>query len=124
MQDKFSRRNILLYLLGTIPVTWLALLIAPYLSGGLPGLLRNFGAIMENPFHITFCEDSVRAVLIFLLVYGLGIGIYLSSERNYRRRQEHGSAKWGRAEAINKKYAGYEFYPLYVQDYSKLYIVE
>jgi peptide/nickel transport system substrate-binding protein len=26
--------------------------------------------------------------------------------------------------AINKKYAGYEFYPLYVQDLSKLYIVE
>lgn len=25
--------------------------------------------------------------------------------------------------ALNKKYAGYEFYPLYVQDYSKLYIV-
>lgn len=26
--------------------------------------------------------------------------------------------------AIDKKYAGYEFYPLYVQDYSKLYLVE
>ena len=26
--------------------------------------------------------------------------------------------------ALNKKYAGYEFYPLYVQDFSKLYIVE
>ena len=26
--------------------------------------------------------------------------------------------------AINKKYAGYEFYPLYVQDIAKLYIVE
>ena len=26
--------------------------------------------------------------------------------------------------ALNKKYAGYEFYPLYVQDISKLYIVE
>lgn len=26
--------------------------------------------------------------------------------------------------AINKKYAGYEFYPLYVQDVAKLYIVE
>ena len=26
--------------------------------------------------------------------------------------------------ALNKKYAGYEFYPLYVQDVSKLYIVE
>lgn len=26
--------------------------------------------------------------------------------------------------AINKKFAGYTFYPLYVQDFSKLYIVE
>lgn len=26
--------------------------------------------------------------------------------------------------AINKKYGGYQFYPLYVQDFSKLYIVE
>jgi len=26
--------------------------------------------------------------------------------------------------AINKKYAGYEFYPLYVQDFAKLYVVE
>lgn len=26
--------------------------------------------------------------------------------------------------ALNKKYGGYEFYPLYVQDFSKLYIVE
>ncbi|MBO5292692.1 MAG: ABC transporter substrate-binding protein [Lachnospiraceae bacterium] len=26
--------------------------------------------------------------------------------------------------AVNKKYAGYEFYPLYVQDFSKLYLVE
>lgn len=26
--------------------------------------------------------------------------------------------------ALNKKYAGYEFYPMYVQDFAKLYIVE
>ena len=51
-QDKFSRRNILLYCLGTIPVTWLALLIAPYMEGGLAGLIRNFGPAMENPFHV------------------------------------------------------------------------
>ena len=105
MQDKFSRKKILLYLLGTIPVTWFALLIAPYMAGGLPGLLQNATAIWNQPFHITFCEDSLRAVLIFLLIYGLGIGIYLSSERNYRRRKEHGSAKWGCAETLNRKYA-------------------
>lgn len=30
---------------------------------------------------------------------------YLSTEHNYRRREEHGSAKWGTAASVNKKYA-------------------
>ena len=34
----------------------------------------------------------------------MGIGIYLSTSRNYRKREEHGSAKWGVASVINKKY--------------------
>lgn len=34
----------------------------------------------------------------------MGIGIYLSTRRNYRKREEHGSAKWGNAGVINKKY--------------------
>lgn len=34
----------------------------------------------------------------------MGIGIYLSTKKNYRRREEHGSAKWGNASVINKKY--------------------
>ena len=40
-------------------------------------------------------EDSKKTVLIFLIIYGLGIGVALSSRRNYRRGEEHGSAKWG-----------------------------
>ena len=94
-QDKFSRQNILLYCLGMIPVTWLALLIAPYMEGGLAGLIRNFGPAMENPFHVVLCADSGRVVAVLLLCYALAIGVYLSTQRNYRRREEHGSAKWG-----------------------------
>lgn len=104
-QDKFSRQNILLYCLGTIPVTWLALLIAPYMEGGLAGLIRNFGPAMENPFHIVLCADSGRVVAVLLLCYALAIGVYLSTQRNYRRREEHGSAKWGWAAQVNRKYA-------------------
>ena len=42
---------------------------------------------------------------MFLLCYGLCLGIYLSSDRNYRKREEHGSAIWGSASAISRKYA-------------------
>ena len=104
-QDKLSRTNIILYLCGIIPVVWLALLIAPYLSEGLPGLVANFGSVMNNPFNIQLCEDSARAVLILLLAYGVGLGIYISNDRNYRRREEHGSARWGIAHVVNRKYA-------------------
>ena len=104
-QDKLSRTNIILYLCGIIPVVWLALLIAPYLSEGLPGLIANFGSVMNNPFNIQLCEDSTRAVLILLLAYGVGLGIYISNDRNYRRREEHGSARWGIAHVVNRKYA-------------------
>ena len=104
-QDKFSRSRLVLYVCGIIPVVWLALLLAPYFGDGLVGLIQNGGAAFNAPFHITLCEDSLKTVLFFLLCYGLGIGIYLSTDRNYRRREEHGSAKWGVPSVINKKYA-------------------
>ena len=103
--DKFSKQNILLYCLGTIPVIWLALLIAPFMEDGLPGLIRNFGAAMSRPFYITLCGNSLKTILVLLLCYGLAIGIYLSTQRNYRRREEHGSAQWGSPAQVNRKYA-------------------
>lgn len=103
--DKLSKQNILLYCFGTIPVVWLALRIAPFMENGLPGLIQNFGAAMSRPFHIMLREDSLKTVLIFLGIYGLGIGVYLSSSRNYRRREEHGSAQWCSPAQVNRKYA-------------------
>ena len=93
-----------LYALGLVPVIWFALLIAPAISGGLSEIVSALPAAMNNPFKIVWCEDSVKTVLIFIAAYGLGIGIYLSSRRNYRRGEEHGSAKWGDPRAVNKKY--------------------
>ncbi|MDE6259925.1 MAG: type IV secretory system conjugative DNA transfer family protein [Oscillospiraceae bacterium] len=104
-QDKFSKPRLILYACGVIPAVWLALLLAPCMSGGLVGLVRDGAAALNNPFHIVLCEDSLTTVLIFMLCYGLGIGVYLSTDRNYRRREEHGSAKWGSAQAVRKKYA-------------------
>ena len=107
-QDKFSKAHLILYACGIIPVVWLALLLAPYMGGGLAGLVQYGGAALDHPFHIVWCEDSLKTVLIFLSCYGLGIGVYLSTDRNYRRREEHGSARWGDPKGINRKYADKE----------------
>ena len=104
MKQDDKQAAIILSVIGIIPVVWLALLIAPSVGGGLPEILPNLMTVFNNPFHIEFCEDSLKTVLVLLLAYGMAIGIYFSTRRNYRRREEHGSAKWGDAKAVNKKY--------------------
>ena len=41
-QDKFSKAYLTLYACGVIPVVWLALLLAPYLSSGLVDLAVSY----------------------------------------------------------------------------------
>lgn len=103
-RDNDRQTAIILSIIGIVPVVWLALLIAPSVSGGLPEIMSAFVEAMNQPFKIELCEDSVKTVLVLLLAYGLGIGVYFSTRRNYRRREEHGSAKWGEARVVNKKY--------------------
>ena len=89
----------------TIPVVWLALLIAPYINNSLIEALPYLTKAINEPFHITLCKNTLKTIFIFLLIYGIGIGIYFSTLRNYRRQEEYGSAKWGSASKVNKKYA-------------------
>lgn len=103
-RDNEKQSEIILALLGIIPIVWISLLIAPFIKEGLPSLFSKLGDIFDNPFQIDLCKDSLKTVLIFLLIYGMGICIYFSSKKNYRRKEEHGSAKWGNAKTIDKKY--------------------
>ena len=99
-----ARSNLLLFAVFFIPVVWAALLAAPALSKGLPALLLYLSEAINNPFQIQWVEDTPRSLLLFTLIYGISVGIYLASPRNYRRREEHGSARWGKAGRINAKY--------------------
>ena len=105
MKHGSNKRNYAMYALGLIPAVWLALLIAPAVSGGLPDIITHLPKAMEYPFNITWCEDSLKTVLFFIVAYAVGIGIYISTLRNTRPREEHGSAKWGDAHSVNRKYA-------------------
>ena len=104
MRDNDRQTAVILSVIGIVPVVWLALLLAPSVKGGLVEMIQALPLALNNPLHIEICEDSVKTVLVLLLSYGMGIGIYFSTRRNYRRREEHGSAKWGNARAIDKKY--------------------
>jgi type IV secretion system protein VirD4 len=92
------------YLLGLFPTIWLSLLIAPSVNGGLPQIIKDFPEKMASPFSIYWCNNSLKVIVILVVCYAMAIGIYLSTKKNYRRREEHGSAKWGNASVINKKY--------------------
>ena len=104
MNDNDRKTEIVLFCLGGIVIIWLSLLIAPYINGGLVEIINNLPQKMNTPFEIEFCKNSIKSILIFLLIYLLGIGVYVSTRRNYRKGKEYGSAIWGNAKQINKKY--------------------
>lgn len=96
---------LLLIGIGIVPVIWAALIVAPFLSEGLTGIVEGLASGMREPFSIQWCEESPKSILLLLLMYGMGIGIYFATRQNYRHGEEHGSAKWGTAKEVNHKYA-------------------
>ena len=90
------------YALGLIPTIWLALLIAPIKEKSLFEIIKEFNNI--NFFKMNWTQDSFKTIFLFSLIYVFVIVIYLSTRKNYRRREEHGSARWGSKREVNKKY--------------------
>lgn len=103
-KDRHKEEIIFLGIL-VIPVIWMAIIIAPYSHEGLINALSKISNALNNPFSITWCNETPKTIFIFLLLYLIAIGIYLSSLKNYRRKEEYGSAKWGNTKQVNKKYA-------------------
>ena len=50
--------------LGVIPIVWAALMVAPFLSDGLAGIVEGFTSGMRNPVKVTWCADSLKAITI------------------------------------------------------------
>ncbi|WP_443984620.1 VirD4-like conjugal transfer protein, CD1115 family [Dorea formicigenerans] len=67
-------------------------------------ILETLSEKLEQPFFITYAPYTFKCILIFTAAYFLGIGIYESQKRNYRRGVEHGSAKWGNVSEICRRY--------------------
>lgn len=109
MKDVKKEELIFLGLL-IIPIIWLAILIAPYMDQGLIYAIPHFSEALNHPFDLHWSANTFKTITIFMIVYVLGIGIYLSSPKNYRRQQEYGSARWANPNSVCKKYADKDYF--------------
>lgn len=99
-----NRIYVIISIIGIIPIIWLAILVAPIIDSGLINIINELPTVMNNPLNIQICENSKKTILIFLFIYGMAIGLYFSTRKNYKKGKEQGSAQWGNVRTINKKY--------------------
>ena len=110
-QENQKTIYILLAILSVF-VIWLALMVAGCYEEDIKlfELLDRLTIAMNNPTHITLNEYSLKAVLIFLFLYAMGIGVYFSSRENRRPGEEHGSARWGNVKSVVRRYMDKDSY--------------
>ena len=102
----------LFYLIGAVPVVWLALLLAQSLGGGLPELLRNLTSALEQPTNIVWTDKSLPTILICLAAYGMAVLLYRTNQGRTRDGEEHGSAAWATPASVNAQFAQKDSIPL------------
>ncbi|WP_416386151.1 MULTISPECIES: VirD4-like conjugal transfer protein, CD1115 family [Lachnospiraceae] len=101
-----KKQDLVLYLVFLPFVWWAAAITACAIAPdkNFIQILETLSEKLEQPFFITYTPYTFKCILIFTAAYFLGIGIYESQKRNYRRGVEHGSAKWGNVSEICRHY--------------------
>lgn len=101
---KSFRDSAPVWALFSVPVIYFALAAATVYEPGM-SLLRLLPAVTELGLgRVRWTEYSIRAILLSLSAYVGGIVLYWSSRQNLRPGEEHGSARWGSARELDRKY--------------------
>ncbi len=84
-------------------IVWAAVLAAPALSteGGIFNILIAAGNALQHPFVFTWTDKTWLCIVVFTVAYAMAAAIYLSIRKNWRFREEYGSAKWDTPSAVN-----------------------
>lgn len=90
-----------------LPVVYFAMVTASvYIPGeNIFALLERFSTMVRRPDLLRWTAYTPRFLLVFLLLYGGGVLLYYADHENRRPGEEYGSAKWGNARELNKRYA-------------------
>lgn len=107
MKQKLNfQQAALLWAACSIIVVWLGILASDCCGEGvrLTEFLSLFSERLQHPFQLSLNGYTVRCVFAALCMYALAVGYYYTSKGNKRTGEEYGSAKWGDAAALNRKY--------------------
>ena len=90
-----------------LPVVYFAMVTASvYIPGeNIFALLERISTMVRRPDLLRWTAYTPRFLLVFLLFYGGGVLLYYADHENRRPGEEYGSAKWGNARELNKRYA-------------------
>lgn len=90
-----------------LPVVYFAMVTASvYIPGeNVFALLERFSTMVRRLDLLRWTAYTSRFLLVFLLLYGGGVLLYYADHENRRPGEEYGSAKWGNARELNKRYA-------------------
>ena len=90
----------------TVPIVWLAVLMAECYTPGMTifDLAAQFSEVTQTPFSLHWTPYTMKFIGIFLLLYGGAILFYYTGQKNTRPGEEHGSASWGSVRELDKKY--------------------
>ena len=80
-QNRSNRKkeDLILYAILIVPTIWFALLLAPCLGGNLFIVMTKLTERIQEPLRIEWCENSVRSLLLCLLLYGFGGVVYFGT---------------------------------------------
>lgn len=90
-----------------LPVVYFAMVAASvYIPGeNILALLERISTMVRRPDLLRWTAYTPRFLLVFLLLYGGGVLLHYADHENRRPGEEYGSAKWGNARELNKRYA-------------------
>lgn len=97
---------LLLFAALGIPLLWLAAALAQALEAGsgLSGIAAELSVLMGDPLSVRWCSRTGAFLLAVIVLYPMGVFCYWQDQADRRPGAEHGTARWGSARRLDRKY--------------------
>ena len=99
-------RNYKPWIFLALPVMWIGAGMATGYEDGMTifELMGRFSEWADHPLIMRWTPYTLKFMLIALCLYAFAVVLFISTKQNRRPGEEHGSARWGDARQLDRKY--------------------